>query len=607
MTSTTTQFSTRKLAQIRSEIDAQAKNISLENAISLAADELEEQGIDRPTAIRLLTDDYSGRLPHKRTARIIDSLLRGDIWTGEECYHHLGATNTAAQRLASKRIAYAVNTVLWQQATDGTLERRIVRVDGTWWRRSESGCWVRLDKGAEDVRSYIADAYRDSPPFTEKLANGKSITSEYGTLPPQSMLNETLNAVEEHARPPALREGRVANADRWRPFAMTSGQKIKDAVPFSDKCAWIDGGEVIASPHDPDSFFQVGRDYKWAAEDDTHTPIFDGFLADCANHDPDLTHLLLIMLGSVIAGDNRHERVWMLIGPKRTGKTRMVMLVEELAGIGATTEANIMELGDKFDAPGLMPHSLILFDEVGERPSGGADLTKWKRGLSFLKKLVGSDRLEGRNMWTVSKEVFRVHANVLMTSNDPPRMAGDLVGDAGAWEDRIIPIPFVNKRAEGERITDIADQIIDQELPAVARKCLEYWAASTERAKGVFDLPAASLRLKAQIAGSDYAAALDALTPDKDSILWSQEVQALAAIALGVDYGDVRQSDHRALRKAILTEFDGIADPEKWDKNPYTNRKAKGIGGLMIWEEHVLEAVAEMLADNAKAGKQGTL
>ena len=556
--------------------------------------------IDTDKIETILRNACAGHSPDSRTLRLLTNILHGDPYPGD-CYFHLAEEDSTPQnKLKSRRISYAVNAVLGMKKPDGEMfVRHKLRIDHAWWRLAESGGWVRLEKGEEDIRSYISDAFSESPDM-EVRTDKRSYRCAFGDEATDSLVAEAYKHIEEYGRPPALREGRMAYADRWKPFDLLTGAILEPSIPLKDVVVWLDeDGSISTTEHISQHFYHAAREYRWADDDEIDTPLFDGYLDDIAEDNEDARHQLMVALGQIAAGENPHQKAIMLIGPKRTGKSVFTGLAENLAGgPQASVELHLKELSDKFVAPHMAGSTLIQFDEVGARPTGGTALTQWTDGLLYLKKLIGGDKLEGRRMYSTEKEKFSMAgANVLMTSNDPPRFAGDLEGDAGAWEDRIYPIPFTNTKEVGSRNAKLLRDMIETELPAIARKVIEYWANSEERLTGIYQLGRRSQRLLIQIAGSDFKSVLDALVAKRGRMINTDGINALAAIATG-DTNKVKTGVYRKLRAAILSRFPD-ADPEATMRED--GKRKRGIGGVDIGDPEMAEAVKDWLDSGALA------
>lgn len=570
-----------------------------EEAVRTQSLALAAQAESEPDILRvehILREAFRGRTPTSRLLRQVRSLLLGDPYVGPEYFHFGEHDGTAPQRLRAKRVSYAVNAALGMSSppAGGVFERRLVRIDDAWWRLGESGSWARHPKGKEDVHTYITDAYKESPKFlvAGSQKDYKALPGDEGT---DSMISEAYSRIAEYARPPALREGRMDYADRWKPFDLLTGEKPPDlSVPLKDVVLEIDAaGDIAVREHDTRRFFQLVRDYSWA-DGDTDAPLFAGYMADLARGNEYGRHQAMIALGQIACGENPWQKVVMLIGSRRTGKSVFSGLCEALAGgPHACVELTLKGLSNKFVAPQMAGCALVQFDEVGARPTGGQARDAYTDGLLYLKKLVGGDKLEGRNMYTTQNEKFSMAGvNVLMTSNDPPRFAGDLEGDAGAWEDRIYPIPFVTETPPGSRNPNLLAQMLAAELPAIAAQAIEYWATSQERLTGVYELDARAQGLLVQIAVSDFRFGLDALSEEQGSVVSTPTLRALAALALGFDdLGQVTQQLYRKFRGAVLTRFPD-ATPDAWTR--IAGRSVRGIGNIAVTDARAREMIDEL-------------
>lgn len=513
------------------------------------------------------------------------------------------------RKMLLKRVSAAVNIAMGKATPDADSDqpsRFLLCMPAgekrtLWWQLTDSGCWERLGYGSRQIAGIVSDSFALSPPQQVKMKEG-SLSSEFGDVATRAYTTEALHHLNELAFTPAMRHGRVAEEDMWLPQHIIDGT-IRDAhrIPFSDVAVRVESdGSTTAEAHNPLHFYPVSKGYRWAGDEEIDTPLFDSCLEIMdADGNEGASHLVMLFLGQLVAGENPHRKIFMPIGQKRTMKSTLGNLATALAGVKASAEFAVVDFGDKFVARQVFGLQLIKFLEIDDRPVG-SERNKYNRGLYKIKgELVGGDMMEGRDMYSQENFTFKMGpVNVFMTSNDAPRFATDKEGDAGAWRDRLIPIALVNTLPPSDRRDTHADDIIATELPAVARKCLEYWLASEERETGIYNLPFRSLKLLQEIAGSDFSEALDALAEDEDSVLYVKEMKALVAVCLGEDNtSEVSQRDYRRFRAAVIARF---PDAETDFIGHYQGKRAKGIRGIYIWHEGIAGMVNEMLTPQSE-------
>ena len=422
-------------------------------------------------------------------------------------------------------LTFAVNSVVGNTSIDAKhWNQHLLRIGDMWWRRSGDS-WLRLYFGKDDVKGMLLEAFRLSPKIEITNKDGERI-AHYGdgALPEDTLLNKALKMAGELARPPAMKHNRLPEDRTERAFNLLTGEE-EYGIAFSNANVFLSASAVRFAPPRADRFFPMMKPYGWTSTPKP-TPAWEKLLLGIANGNRTIQHYIELLVGSVAAGDNTHQRLWALIGQRRSGKSTLMQVLRAAAGENAWMEISLMSISETFDAPEIVSKSLLVLDEVGESPSGGRALTLWKTGWRYLKRLVGNDPLAGRDMYSSKRRPFIAHCNVVITDNDAPAITS-LPGDAEAWYDRLIPIPFTQTFAEGTRTKNLGDFIVNEEIVDVVSGCLAKWSASEERRTGKFVLDDAMESLRLEMLHSPLACLDEFVVADPTSVFFVPEMRVL--------------------------------------------------------------------------------
>lgn len=200
---------------------------------------------------------------------------------------------------------------------------------------------------------------------------------------------------------------------------------------------------------------------------DATCPQFEKFLAESL-HNPAVRRVVRAIAGLTLVGDNSDHMLVFLIGKSRSGKTT---LAEVMSLLLDNTEDSNLGYVDVFEIALLRPKR-----ESGSNPQLVRLLDKrfaWTSeandGLTLnadmLKQFSGGDRRNARDNHAKAKEVqSRVGKfTPWILTNSAPEVQG---ADDALFE-RIVAIPFPNKRAVEDRIKDLAAKLYEAEGPGI--------------------------------------------------------------------------------------------------------------------------------------------
>lgn len=187
-------------------------------------------------------------------------------------------------------------------------------------------------------------------------------------------------------------------------------------------------------------------------EPDARLDLWEDFIADITNHDPDLATFLQQAVGVSLCGV-LEEHFFFAYGRRLTGKTTFLTAIGSVLGdYGKTADFETFLLQDRTGGPRpdlarLRGARFVKASEVGQGRS-------FNEGL--LKNLTGGDTLTVRSVYEVEFEYDPVFT-LWLSGNDSPRVRHE---DDALWR-RLLRVPFTHEfnnpdKTIKQRLTDMA-------------------------------------------------------------------------------------------------------------------------------------------------------
>jgi len=335
-----------------------------------------------------------------------------------------------------------------------------------------------------------------------------------------------------------FREGakRVAD-DQLKPFQPTSARvsDVLDALRAvahlpdgTDTPAWLDGraappaGEVLACRngllHLPSrrmvaptpAFFGLNAvefDYDPSAPD---PEAWLAFLDSLWRDDPESIDTLQEVLGYLLTPDTRHQKIFMLVGPKRSGKGTIARVLKALLGHANVAGPTLSGLGTNFGLAPLIGKPLALISDA--RLSGRADQHVIAETLLSIS---GEDARtvdrKHRDCWTGT-----LPTRFMILTNELPRIADS----SGALASRFIVLTLT-RSFYGREDHSLTDRLLG-ELSGILNWAIEGWQRLQDC--GRFQQPASSAEAIEELA--DLGSPIGAFLRERCTVAPGQCVQA---------------------------------------------------------------------------------
>lgn len=346
------------------------------------------------------------------------------------------------------------------EAARALLERDYSHPDGdrlkTWqgvFYRWDGAGWIEMT--TDDVRAML---YR----FLEREAN-----TTY--TPTQSKVTNLLDALKAAAHldskraPPCWADGR-------------QGPQPRELMACANGLLHLPTRTL--HPPTPAFFSTNAAHYNYRA--DALPPVhWLSFLHQLWPEDPEPIATLQEVFGYLLTPDTSQQKLFLIIGPKRSGKGTIGRVLARLLGEDNVTSPSLSSLGADF---GLQPLIGKLAAIVSDARLGGrADS---KAITENLLRLSGEDRVEV-NRKHLSSITLQLAARFVLLTNELPRLADS----SGAMASRFIVLKM-SQSFYGKEDPGLTGHLLE-ELPGILNWAIEGWQRL--RVRGYFVTPRSSL------------------------------------------------------------------------------------------------------------------
>ncbi len=194
-------------------------------------------------------------------------------------------------------------------------------------------------------------------------------------------------------------------------------------------------------------------------------PKWRQFIKTVTAEDDAMVTFIQMVVGYLLCGGNPLQKMFIVYGPRGTGKTTFVLILQHLFGSLARKTA-MATFADKTPIrnalAALKGTRVVIVDENDSEESGHLN-------SALLKQVVGAENVEARYLYKEFFE-FTVTFKLIIATNYLP--AFKVFDEALAR--RIVPIPFFNKIASTSVDATLSEKLID-ELPGILNWALRGW------------------------------------------------------------------------------------------------------------------------------------
>jgi putative DNA primase/helicase len=311
-----------------------------------------------------------------------------------------------------------------------------------------------------EIYSFLHNAFEGRKPFAPKLTKVNDVLS---ALKAQVFLSPQIEAPS------------------WLPGA--SGEFCASL--------WGDGGDILPCsngllhlptlylpPHSPYLLAFNALDFAFDREAPEPAEWF-GFLNSLWPDDTEAIETLQEIFGYFLTGDLRHQKLFLLVGPKRAGKGTIARVLRMLLGAANVSGPTLASLGQPFGLEPLIGKRAAIVADA--RLGGGADQNAI---VERLLSISGEDAIQVPRKFKSAWE-GKLGVRFLILSNELPRFTDA----SGAIASRFLILTLKNS-FYGQEDQGLTDRLIG-ELPAILNWAITGWQRLS--ARGHFVTPRSSL------------------------------------------------------------------------------------------------------------------
>ena len=295
-------------------------------------------------------------------------------------------------------------------------------------------------------------------------------------------------------------------------------------------------------PHTPGFFCGHALPYDYVAAGPEPAEWLE-FLYSLWPHDPEAAETLQEIFGYVLSGETRQQKLFLLVGPKRSGKGTIARVLRALLGEVNVAGPTLSALATNFGLQSLIDRPLAIVSDA--RLSGRADQAV------IVERLLS---VSGEDVLTVDRKhrepwIGQLPTRILVLTNELPRLADT----SGALASRFLVLTLTNSWYGHEDVR-LFDRLLP-ELPGILRWALD--GLDRLRARGHFRAPQSSTQAVEEL--EDLASPVGAFLRECCDVEPGAEIEMAAVYARWRRWCDERGREHpgteqtfgRDLRAAI--------------------------------------------------------
>ena len=352
--------------------------------------------------------------------------------------------------------------------------------------------------------------------------------------------------------PPCIDTALLKEADRLKNVNLDTGAVLPGSAFTNGILSVGDDGDFTLSERQPRHFYTSSRPYPFPTERPPRPQIFDEWLMGRLPVQ-DTRTAFWELIGATISHELHDlQRLVALLGPGRTGKGAALRTVAGLVGTECTatyTGGPGRLAASQFTLAKLISAVLVLLPDMPPPPRrDGMRMDRYMDGLSIVKSISGGDpiSIEKKFKDVISAEI---NAGVWMDSNFDIAGFIQTEQDSFSWQERIIPLPFLQTLPEEQRIPQYESRFVP-ERGQISWYAVEAYAKA--KARGAFTWSTEMRGLQVQLArgkGGPLEAFFKRLHTTPGAWLSREEVRSAAETFIGepLDNGQASRLYHYCL------------------------------------------------------------
>jgi putative DNA primase/helicase len=295
----------------------------------------------------------------------------------------------------------------------------LVHWQGGWWSWTGEK-WVEKDEG-----NLVAEIARFLDPLSQ---NNDAITR--GWSPEPHDLGRVMKMLAT-----VVDAGAGIEMPGWRgqtlPFGLTDAEGLLEVVPLKNGLFHLVTREFIA--HTPEFFNGSVLDFEYDRE--AKAPRFEEFLKELWPEDEKGREMALRVIGLCMTFITKYQKMFMLIGPPRSGKGTIARLIKALVGSEAYKGTSVSVLGDTFGMAELINARVAVLPDIRLSSAG------WGRADAAMERMLA---ISGEDVMSVNRKNQKywngtLRVKFILMSNHLPAFEDD----SGAFASRFILFELV--------------------------------------------------------------------------------------------------------------------------------------------------------------------
>jgi putative DNA primase/helicase len=283
------------------------------------------------------------------------------------------------------------------------------------------------------------------------------------------------------------------------------------------------------------------------------------FLIQLWPDDPGSIDTLQEIFGLCLTTDTRHQKAFLLIGPKRSGKGTIARVLGALVGRSNTVSPTLTSLGERF---GLQPLIGKLLATISDARLGAK--AEQHAIAESLLRITGEDDVtadrKSREAWT-----GRMRARFLVISNELPRLADA----SGALASRFIILRLVTS-FYGREDQSLTDKLLT-ELPGILNWSIE--GLQRLRARGYFVQPASAAEAVQEL--EDLGSPIGAFVRDRCEVASGRTITVSRLFEAWCEWCKIQGRDHPGTVQTFGRDLRAVV--------PAINARRSGSRGSQEW------------------------
>lgn len=250
---------------------------------------------------------------------------------------------------------------------------------------------------------------------------------------------------------------------------------VGELLPFRTSTLHIPTGTLLEAT--PRLFVQSALEFDYDPAAQQPTQWLD-FLGRAFDHDPQQIDLLQEWFGYCLTSDNRYHKMFLLIGPPRSGKGTIERILERLVGSSNVCNPSVQDLAEPIGFWSMIGKLLAAFTDARWTTRDAAP------AVDKLLRISGGDAVNVRRMYQSSLTNVHLTVRMMMLSNEMP----SFFDASGAMAHRFL-IARTMESYIGREDLDLEQRICSTELPGILLWAIEGWKRlNTQRKFTVTDV-----------------------------------------------------------------------------------------------------------------------